>query len=531
MSPYPPENCDLAVRLLPLIVIALEAIDPILFLERLWDYPTPSWRDQRAQLALRSTIMSIQYDRQHIQQDVRPSIYGREMIAQPMRRPTQPPPPPPPRPPRRKGERWLFVSALLIVLVLVLVLGSVLGVQLAHHPAIQAQPSPTGAITATPAPTSADTPSPFPSPTLAPTPTPTATLAQRIDTYIDHLTPTQQIGQLLMLPVYTNSYTSALNRPLQEWEIANVIIYNQYNGGPLMPTTLSAFTQLVHSLHAHANQPLMMATDEEGGTVDRLAPYYGPTPSPQQLSATGDPQQAYAQAQLDARLLLASGINTDLAPLADVYQGGAVGQSRMFGSTPAQVVTYAGAFLDGLQQNGVVGTLKHWPGIGSAPANPDYGPPTITHSQAQLNAMDFAPFRALLSHQPGMIMVTHVLVPAYDPNEPASLSPILIDQVLRGQLGYQGVVITDAMNGGGLLQFMRASGYTDPAQAIAEATVRAILAGNDIVEAPIQPDRLATVVATLTTAVQAGRISKPRLRQSLHRIIALKVRMGLISLP
>ena len=458
-------------------------------------------------------------------------MYEQETIAPPMRPLTQPAPPPSPRPPRRKRERRFILSALLIVLVLVLALGSVVGVQLASHPATQTQPSPTAATTATAAPTSAVTPTLIPSPTVTPTPAPTATLAQRIDTYIDHLTQTQQIGQLLMLPVYTNGYTSALDQPLQGWEIANVIIYNQYNGEPLMPTTLSAFTQLVQNLHSHANQALMVATDEEGGNVDRLAPYYGPTPSPQQLAATGDPQQVYAQAQLDAERMLASGINTDLAPLADVSQGGAVDQSRMFGTTPAQVITYAGAFLDGLQQHGVVGTLKHWPGIGSAPANPDYGLPTITKSQAQLNAVDFASFRALLSRQPGMIMVTHVMVPAYDPNAPASLSPVLINQVLRGQLGYQGVVITDAMNGGGLLQFMQQQGYQDSTQAIAEASVRAILAGDDIVEAPIQPDRLAAVVATLTAAVQSGRISQVRLRQSLRRIIALKVRMDLISLP
>jgi beta-N-acetylhexosaminidase len=373
-------------------------------------------------------------------------------------------------------------------------------------------------------------PSPSLSPTLVPTATPTG-LSQRIDRYIAHLTQTQQIGQLLMLAVYSNGYTSALNQPLQQWDIANAIVFNEYNGGPLMPTTLSAWTKLVHDLKSHANQPLIMATDEEGGIVDRLAPYYGPSPSPQMLAASGDPQQAYAQAQRDAQRMLASGINTDFAPLADVYQGGAVDQSRMFGTTPKQVITYAGAFLDGLQHNGVEGTLKHWPGIGSAPANPDYGLPTVTHSQAQLNAIDFATFRALLSHQPGMIMVTHVMVPAYDPNEPATLSPVLIDQVLRGQLGYQGVVITDAMDAQGLLQFMQKQGYSNPAQAIAEASVRAILAGNDIVEAPIEPDRLAAVVAALTAAVHSGRISQERLRQSLRRIIALKVHMGLISLP
>jgi beta-N-acetylhexosaminidase len=421
----------------------------------------------------------------------------------------------------------LMLLSLLAILGCLLVIG-----QLWHISNVPEQhPTPSPVVALSPSPTPSPFPSPTPTPTLAPTPTPTVGLAQRIDTYINHLTQAQQIGQLLMLAVYTNGYTSALNQPLQQWDIANAIIYNQYNGGPLMPTTLSALTQLVHGLQSHANQALIIATDEEGGTVDRLAPYYGPSPSPQMLAATGDPQRAYAQAQLDAQRLLASGINTDFAPLADVYQGGAVDQSRMFGTTPAQVITYAGAFLDGLQQNGVEGTLKHWPGIGSAPANPDYGLPTITHSQAQLNAIDFAPFRALLTHQPGMIMVTHVMVPAYDPHEPASLSPVLIDQVLRGQLGYQGVVITDAMNGGGLRQFMQQQGYTNPAQAIAEASVRAILAGNDIVECPIEPDRLAAVVAALTTAVQSGRISQERLRQSLRRIIALKVRMGLISLP
>ncbi len=379
------------------------------------------------------------------------------------------------------------------------------------------------------------TPAIVPSPTLVPTPTPTPapslSLDPRIDRYIDHLTQKQQIGQLLMFAAYANGYTTAFNQPLQQWDIANVIVYNQYNGGPLMPTTLSGFAQMVHDLQGHANQPLMIATDEEGGMVDRLASYYGPSPSPQNLAATGNPQQVYAQARVDALRLRNAGINADFAPLADVYQGGAVAQSRMFGATPAQVATYAGAFLDGLQQHGVAGTLKHWPGIGSAPANPDYGLPTITHTQTQLNAIDFASFRALLPHHPAMIMVTHAMVPAYDQRAPASLSPILINQVLRGQLGYQGVVVTDAMDGQGLLQFMRQQGYSDPAQATAEASVRAILAGNDIVECPIEPDRLAATVAAVTNAVQSGRISPERLRQSVHRIIALKVQMGLITLP
>jgi beta-N-acetylhexosaminidase len=298
-----------------------------------------------------------------------------------------------------------------------------------------------------------------------------------------------------------------------------------------MPTTLAGMQQLVSDLKAHADTPLLLATDEEGGLVDRLSFYYGPTPSPQQLTATGDPQQAKLQARTDAQRMRQVGFNVDFAPLADVDQGGGIDQSRMFGTSPDQVTTYAGAFLDGLQQNGIAGTLKHWPGLGASTGNPDFTLPLVNHSQAQLNAIDFASFRALLPHQPDLIMVTHVIVPAYDAQAPASLSPVLVQQVLRGQLGYQGVVVTDAMDAQGLIAYMRQQGYSDPGQGIAEACVLAFLAGDDLIEAPIEQDRLAAVVAAMTQAVQSGRISPARLREALHRIIALKVRLGLLTLP
>ena len=130
------------------------------------------------------------------------------------------------------------------------------------------------------------------------------------------------------------------------------------------------------------------------------------------------------------------GLNVDFAPLADVYQGGGIEQSCTFGVTAPGVTTYAGAFLEGLQQHGVAGTLKHWPGLGASSGNPGFTLPTVSHTKAQLNAIDFASFRQLLSHQPDLIMVTHVMVPAYDTQSPASLSSILVQQTLRGQLGY-----------------------------------------------------------------------------------------------
>jgi beta-N-acetylhexosaminidase len=366
--------------------------------------------------------------------------------------------------------------------------------------------------------------------TVGATPTP-QDLDQRIDAYISKLTPAQRIGQTLMLAVYANGYNDNLNQALTQWHLGSAIIFPNYNGGTLMPTTLAGMQQLVSDLKSHADTPLLLATDEEGGLVDRLSFYYGPTPSPQALSATGDPHQAYLQAQTDAQRMRQVGLNLDFAPLADIDQGGGIDPSRMFGNSVAQVTSYAGAFLDGLQQNGVAGTLKHWPGLGASTGNPDFTLPTVNHSKDQLNNTDFASFRQLLPHHPDMIMVTHVIVPAYDTQNPASLSPVLVQQVLRGQLGYQGVVVTDAMDAQGIVAYMQQQGYSDPAQGIAEACVRAFLAGDDLIEAPIEQDRLAVVVAAMTQAVQSGRISQARLDTALRRIIRLKVQLGILMLP
>ena len=415
---------------------------------------------------------------------------------------------------RTLPPRWAHSALLLLAVLTVLLAGCNLSA------------TSSGGATATPRATSLATETATARATATP-----SDLDARINAYIAGLSQTQQIGELLMLAVYTNAYSSALDVPLHQADISNVLIFNAHNGGPLMPTTLDGMRQLVSALLAHASSPLLVATDEEGGGVDRLAPYYGASPAPAALTATGDPQQAYNQAKLDAQRLLDVGINADFAPLADVSQGGAIDASRMFGTTVDQVTQFAGAFLDGLQQNGVVGTLKHWPGIGAVPANPDYALPTLSHTQAQLNAIDFATFRALLPRNPGMIMVTHVLVPAYDSSAPASLSPKLVDGVLRGQLGYDGVVVTDEMEATSITQYMQTQGYSNAAQGVGEASVRAILAGDDLIECPVAVDQEQAIVAAVTQAVQSGRISQARLHQSLVRIIRLKVRMGLLTLP
>jgi beta-N-acetylhexosaminidase len=148
-----------------------------------------------------------------------------------------------------------------------------------------------------------------------------------------------------------------------------------------------------------------------------------------------------------------------------------------------------------------------------------------------MRATDFAPFSGLLYQAPGLIMATTVMVPAFDTHNPAMLSPTLMSGVLRGQLGYQGVIVTDALGGQGLIAYMQQQGYSNPMQGIAEATVRAFLAGDDLLLCPLSQADLQAIVTAMTQAVQSGRISSAQLHTSVHRIIRLKVDLGLISLP
>jgi beta-N-acetylhexosaminidase len=193
---------------------------------------------------------------------------------------------------------------------------------------------------------------------------------------------------------------------------------------------------------------------------------------------------------------------------------------RPFGTTADTVNSFAGAFLDGLQQNGIIGTLKHWPGIGSVALDPHKTLPTVTRSLAELESTDFATFRDLLAKSPGMIMVTHVLVNAIDPDMPSSLSPKLVQGILRDQIGYQGVIITDNlwMKGVSLR-------YSLP-----EASVLAVLAGDDLLEGPWNPATMNDVLNGLRNAVNSGRISQDRIDQSVRRILTLKAQYGILPL-
>lgn len=334
---------------------------------------------------------------------------------------------------------------------------------------------------------------------------------------LNRMTLDEKLGQMFLIETYYQTWTPDIANMVVGMHAGALIIYGKNMQSP------QQLHDYIASMQSHAKIPLLVTMDEEGGLVDRLGShqFFPPLPAAQTLGESGQPALATQAGDQAAQEMLAMGINTDLAPVVDVRgPDGSVETTRLYGSTPGVVTTFAGAYLDALQSHGVIGTLKHWPGIGDVTLDPHKTLPTITASTSQLQSQHFAPFKALLSHQPGMIMVTHVIVQAIDPQMPATLSPKVVDGVLRGQLGYDGVVMTDSLYMQGI-----AIHYDLP-----EAGVLAVIAGDDLLEGAFNAPSMAAMIAALKAAIASGRISVGRINQSALRILKLKIRFGLLPL-
>jgi beta-N-acetylhexosaminidase len=332
----------------------------------------------------------------------------------------------------------------------------------------------------------------------------------------------QKLGQLIVVEYIGTDYAATGLQQMVAQQFVGGFMYQESNHNFDAPYDVVAnVNALSQQAQKDAHIPLLIATDQEGGLVNRLYQFHGYLPSAQDMAASGNPATVLAQGTQAARWLLQLGINADLAPVVDVHTvDPPVLETRMFGSDPKTVSTYAGAFLDGLQKNGVAGTLKHFPGLGAITSDPHAGLPTVTRSMADLEAIDLAPYKTMIQHnQPAMIMSTDVLTTAIDPTLPAELSPKAINGVLRKELGYTGVVITDGLYMGGI----------SARWSLSQAAVLSIIAGNDLVEGPYTPAQVADVVTALEQALNQGLLSMDRINQSVQRILLMKMHYGIIK--
>jgi len=294
---------------------------------------------------------------------------------------------------------------------------------------------------------------------------------------------------------------------------------NITQGSPLGIVKSQAYPTavLTNQLQAKAKIPLLVGADFERGAAMRLDEGTS-FPTAMALAAGGNPQDAYTMGKITALEARAVGIQWIYAPDADVNNnpGNPIINTRSFGEDPAKVAEYVKAFVRGVEENGGLATAKHFPGHGDTAADSHIDLPTIPASRERLEKLELVPFRAAISAGVGSIMTGHLSVPALepDPNTPATLSPHILTELLRKELGFKGLIVTDAMDMGGITV----------RYAPGEAAVRAILAGVDALLMPPVPD---AAFEALQAAVRSGRISTERLDGSVRRILLAKAKLGL----
>lgn len=328
-----------------------------------------------------------------------------------------------------------------------------------------------------------------------------------------HLTLDEALGQMMLGQFTGQNVTPEATQMLNNQSLGGVTLYADNI------SSVSQTQAMNKQLEQVASIPPLITVDQEGGTVNRLRNLVGSLPAAADLTT---PQMAYAQGKRDANLLLNLGFNLNLAPVVDVGTSNPQLAGRTFGSTPDRVATLAGAYLEGLQNGQITGCLKHFPGLGATTTDPHLGMPILNRSKAELEQIDMRPYRLLLkSADIRAIMVSHEMIPAIDSQLPTSLSPAVISGLLRSELGYNGVVITDSLTMDAI----------SARWSIPEASLLAIKAGADIVSGFDDPQIIQQTIDALKDAVSTGTLTRHRINLSVERILTLKIHMGLISLP
>ncbi|HEX5239959.1 MAG TPA: glycoside hydrolase family 3 N-terminal domain-containing protein [Candidatus Limnocylindrales bacterium] len=353
-------------------------------------------------------------------------------------------------------------------------------------------------------PSNAPTTPPTQLPTQAPTPNPTPT-ATPGPTFA------QLIGQKLMVAMSGTTPSADLLARIKAGQVGGVILFGSNIS---TASQVSALTKKLRAAAAAGGQPpLLISTDQEGGSVKRI-PWIPPTMSPPQMGASGSTSTAKSQGSATGSGLLGLGINNDLAPVADVpastssfmYQ-----QGRTWSFSAATTESMADAFAKGLESAGVVPTMKHFPGLGYAVKNTDENVDTLTQTIAQLDP-GLEPYQGGIAQGLPMIMLSNAWYTAWDPNNAAGWSHAIGTTLLRGQLGFRGVTITDSLNGIG-----SAMGVSPTTLA-----VRAAKAGTDMILLTGSEASTKAAYNTLLADAKNGVISRSTLLASYDRILALK---------
>lgn len=301
---------------------------------------------------------------------------------------------------------------------------------------------------------------------------------------------------------------------LSEWPVGGLVYFKQNM------QSAEQLEEMLHNTALYARAPLFLAVDEEGGSVARLASagLADKVDSAGKIGQTGDPNNAYQAGVTIGTALNRFGFNLDFAPVADIasvensYMG-----DRVYGSDAQTASPFVVSMIQGLKEQKIASCLKHFPGNGATTQDPHTGIATTDRTAEQFRAEEFEVFRAGIEAGAEMVMVSHMAAPGLTGgNDPCSLSETVVTDILRKELGFDGVIITDALNMGAISDYYGSE----------EAAIMALQAGCDML---LMPENLEEAYNGILNAVNEGYISEERINDSLRRIYRIKYADRLVS--
>lgn len=339
-------------------------------------------------------------------------------------------------------------------------------------------------------------------------------LEEKIDALLADMSLTDKVAGLFIVTpeaiTGVNTATKAgegTKEALEEYAVGGIVYFKKNI------ESKEQLTEMIQNTKVYSRYPLFIAVDEEGGSVSRVASagLAEKQSSAAEIGAAGDINVAYETGLTIGGYLSALGFNLNFAPVADINNvSNSTMKDRAYGADAATAAPFVTSMMQGLQQQGVTACLKHFPGIGSTTADTHDGMASIERTAEELRAEELAVFQAGIDAGAQMIMVGHADAEALSGDKtPASMSRVIVTDVLRTELGYEGIVITDAMNMSAISDYYSSE----------QAAVMALKAGCDMI---LMPENFIQAYAGVLNAVTDGTISEERINDSLRRIYRVK---------
>ena len=347
---------------------------------------------------------------------------------------------------------------------------------------------------------------------------PALSTEDKVKKLVANMTLEEKVGQMMLVGIPGKVADKDALDLIRKYHVAGIIYFNRNLDSPQQVSALTL------ALQSQAEEepcpiPLFIGVTQEGGQVACMREYLPIAPSQASIGIMGDPAQAKEWSIQMANSLKKMGVNVNLAPVADLGSR----SGRSYGTEAEQVVPFVSAAVDGYAQSGVISAIKHFPGVGRAMGDFSYDVAQVSVSKTELEQEDMVPFKYMVDNKPNrqfMIMVSNLIYPYYE-NVPASVSKVLLTDLLRRKWNYTGIVITDDMSRGGLANLYATS----------EMGVLAVNAGADLLlSGGEDPTDTITIYQSIVAAVKNGTIPMERIDESVNRILMTKVENKLLNI-